>query len=24
MGLNMPAKCVVFSTLRKWDGDIFR
>ena len=24
MGINMPAKCVVFSTLRKWDGDTYR
>lgn len=24
MGINMPAKCVVFSTIRKWDGDQFR
>ena len=24
MGVNMPAKCVVFSTLRKWDGESFR
>ena len=24
MGVNMPAKCVVFSTIRKWDGDMFR
>jgi ATP-dependent RNA helicase DOB1 len=24
MGLNMPAKTVVFTALRKWDGDKFR
>lgn len=24
MGVNMPAKCVVFSTIRKWDGESFR
>ena len=24
MGVNMPAKCVVFSKIRKWDGDQFR
>ena len=24
MGVNMPAKCVVFSTIKKWDGDMFR
>lgn len=24
MGVNMPAKCVVFSTIRKFDGDQYR
>ena len=24
MGVNMPAKCVVFSTIWKFDGDTYR
>lgn len=24
MGLNMPARTVVFTSLRKWDGEQFR
>ncbi len=24
MGVNMPAKCVVFTSIQKWDGERFR
>lgn len=24
LGINMPARCVVFSSVQKWDGEVFR